>query len=196
MAQDITRDFRNLVEQKRKGPGETRRTKLGRQSHPAPGDPQVEGAPPFMQAYMKEAHTIVSHVLLLSTLLTRGEKLQQVASLTRILAAVRRAYLDVHARIPPVTRQVVRALDTTTVDTWADIKYFTNAERDQIDVQAQNILARCADRVHDMETLEKRALPLLSPIHYRVAEPVYRSRGARRSVFQSPLPLSSYPPRA
>ena len=73
-----------------------------------------------------------------------------------MLAAVRRAYLDVHARLPPVTRQAVRMLDTTGVDAWADIKHFTNAERDQIDVQAQKILARRADRVHDMEKLEKR----------------------------------------
>jgi syntaxin 18 len=183
MAQDITRDFRDLVEQKDKGPGETRRTKRGRQSHLTPGDTHVDGAPPFMRAYMKEAHTIVSHVLLLFTLLTRNEKLQQVTSLTRMLAAVRRAYLDVHARIPPVTRQVGRALDTTNVDTWTDIKYFTNAERDQIDVQARNILARCADRVHDMETLGKRTPPPSSPIPYHVAEPVHRSRGARRSTF-------------
>jgi syntaxin 18 len=159
MAQDITRDFKELIEQKGKSHGENRRTKFGRQSHLTPGDTHVDGAPPFMQAYMKEAHTIVSHVLLLFTLLTRDEKLQQVASLTRMLAAVRRAYLDVHARIPPVTRQVGRALDTTNVDSWTDIKYFTNAERDQIDVQAQNILARCADHVHDMETMEKRAPP-------------------------------------
>ncbi len=182
MAQDITRDFRNLVEQKYKGLGDARRTKLGRQSHPAPGDTQVDGAAPFMQTYMKEAHTIVSHVLLLFTLLTRSEKLQQVASLTRMIAAVRRAYLDVHARIPPVTRQVMRALDTTGVDTLADIKYFTNAERDQIDAQAQIILARCADHVHDMETLEKRA-PLASSPSRTVAEPIHRSRGARRPTF-------------
>lgn len=81
--------------------------------------------------------------------------LQQIASLTRMLAAVRRAYLDVHARPPPLTRQAVRVLDSTGVDALADIKYFTNAERDQIDVQARQILARCADRVRDMETLEK-----------------------------------------
>lgn len=74
-----------------------------------------------------------------------------------MLAAVRRAYLDVHARLPPVTRQGARSLDTTGVDAWADVKYFTNAERDQIDVQARQILARCAEHVHDMETLEKRA---------------------------------------
>lgn len=184
MAQDITRDFRDLVEQKGKGRGETKRNKLARQSHLTPGDTHVDGAPPFMQAYMKEAHTIVSHVLLLFILLTRDEQLQQVAFLTRMLAAVRRAYLDVHARIPPVTRQVGRALDTTNVDTWTDIKYFTNSERDQIDVQAQNILARCADCVHDMETLEKRAPPPSSPpIPYRIAEPVHRSRGARHPTF-------------
>jgi len=119
----------------------------------------MDGAPPFMQVYMKEAYTIVSQLFcfsLLPLLLTR-EKLQQIGSLTRMLAAVRRAYLDVHARVPPVTRQTVRALDTTGVDAWVDIKYFTNAERDQIDVQARQILARCAERVHDMETLEKRA---------------------------------------
>lgn len=165
MAQDITHDFRDLVEQKRKGPGETRRYKLAKQPHLTPGDTHVDGAPTFMQAYMKEAHTIVSHVLLLFTLLTRYEKLQKVTSLTRMLAAVRRAYLDVHARIPPVTRQVGHTLDATSLDTWTDIKYFTNAERDQIDVQAQNILARCADRVHDMETLEKRAPTPSSPLH-------------------------------
>ena len=118
----------------------------------------MDGAPPFMQAYMKEAYTIVSHLVyfLLLLLLTR-EKLQQIGSLTRMLAAVRRAYLDVHARAPPVTRQTVRDLDTSGVDAWVDIKYFTNAERDQIDVQSRQILARCAERVHDMETLEKRA---------------------------------------
>jgi syntaxin 18 len=116
----------------------------------------------------------------------RDEKLQQVVFLTRMLAAVRRAYLDVHARIPPVTRQVGRALDTTNVDTWTDIKYFTNSERDQIDVQAQNILARCADCVHDMETLEKRAPPpsSLSNTLWRLLNlSVHRPRGARRSTF-------------
>lgn len=74
-----------------------------------------------------------------------------------MLAAVRRTYLDVHARIPPVMRQAARALDTTGVEAWADIKYITNAERDQIDVQARHIVSRCAERVHDMETVEKRA---------------------------------------
>ena len=64
MAQDITVDFRNVVEQKRNGLGDTRRSKPGRPSHPPPGDTQLDDAPPFMQAYMKEAYTIVSRVAL------------------------------------------------------------------------------------------------------------------------------------
>jgi syntaxin 18 len=169
MAHDTTDVFRAFVYQKRNGLGNNSQLiKPARQSHPAPGDPQMDGAPPFMQAYMKEAYTIVSYYfpsfcyLFLRSLLAHG-KLKQIASLTRMLAAVRRPYLDVHARIPPVTRQAARALDTTGVDTWADIKTLTNAERDQIDVQTRHILARCAERVHDMETLEKRvSFPPLS----------------------------------
>ena len=77
-----------------------------------------------------------------------------------MLAAVRRAYLDVHAWPPPVTCQAARAPDTSDVGAWADIKYFTNAEHDQIDVQARTILARCADCVHGIEALETREIPI------------------------------------
>jgi syntaxin 18 len=156
MAHDITEQFKAIVHQKREEHGDSRRTKLRRPSHLIPGEARVDGAPPFMQAYMKEAYTIVSHH---SRLLTRSltpEKLQHISSLTRMLAAVRRAYLDVHARPPPAARQSVRVLDTTGVDAWADIKFLTNAERDQMDMQARTILTRCADHVRGMESLEKR----------------------------------------
>ena len=162
MPLDITRDFRDLLKQKGKS-HETRRTKLGRQSRLTPGDTHVDGAPPFMQAYMKEAYIIVSHHSLLFPLLLTYDKLQHIMSLTRMLAAVRRAYLDVHARPPPVTRQAAPAPDTSGIDAWADIKYFTNAERDQIDMQSRTILARCADRVRGMEALEKREVPPSPP---------------------------------
>ena len=158
MAHDITEDFRSIVHQQHKEHGDSRRIKLRPRSHLIPGEARVDGAPPFMQAYMKEGYTIVSHhpQLLIQTL-TFG-KLQHITSLTRMLTAVRRAYLDVHARLPPATRQTVRMLDTTGMDAWADIKFFTNAERDQIDMQARTILARCADHVRDMESLEKREI--------------------------------------
>jgi hypothetical protein len=61
MAHDITGEFRTFVDQKRKSLGDSRWTKPGRQPHPVPGDTQMDGAPPFMHTYMKEAYTIVSH---------------------------------------------------------------------------------------------------------------------------------------
>ncbi len=196
MAHDITEQFRVIVHLKRKEHGDSRRTTPRRPSHLIPGEARVDGAPPFMQAYMKEANTIVSyHPCLLTRSLTL-EKLQHITSLTRMLAAVRRAYLDVHARPPPATRQVVRALDTTGVDAWADIKFFTNAERDQIDMQARTILARCADLVRGMESLEKRECGSHTLSHTRVAELGLRSSRARRTNIQSSLPPSSCPPFA
>ncbi|KAH8991546.1 hypothetical protein EDB92DRAFT_1860741 [Lactarius akahatsu] len=140
MAHNITEQFRALVNQNRKEHGDSRRTKLRQPSHLIPGEARVDGAPPFMQAYMKEASTILQHI----------------TSLTRMLTAVRRAYLDVHARPPPATRQTVRALDTTGVDAWADIKFFTSAERDQIDMQAQR-----AERVTQTSNPLYRFLPAL-----------------------------------
>lgn len=41
---------------------------------------------------------------------------------------------------------------------WKDVKYLSNEERDQIDLQVRMILARCAQKVRDMEELEKREL--------------------------------------
>jgi syntaxin 18 len=185
MAHDITDEFRIIVDQKLKELGDSRRTRLGRPTHPTPADSQVDGAPPFMQAYMKEAYMIVSHRFLYISLPLTCEKLQHITSLTRMLAAVRRAYLDVHARPPPVTRQVARAPDTSGIDSWADIKYFSNAERDQIDMQARSILARCADRVRDMDALEKREI-LPSFLIPEVIEPV---AGRAERVVQSSNPL-------
>ncbi|KAI0255299.1 hypothetical protein BJV78DRAFT_1279478 [Lactifluus subvellereus] len=154
MAHDITDEFRIIVDQERKNFNDSRRNRLPRPPHLIPGDNQIDGASPFMQAYMKEAYMILQHI----------------TSLTHMLAAVRRAYLDVHARPPPATRQVAPAPDTSGIDAWADIKYFTNAERDQIDMQARTILARCADRVRGMEALEKHRVERVA----QSSNPLYR----------------------
>lgn len=83
-----------------------------------------------------------------------------------MLANIRKPYLDVHARRPPLTRQASastsKSLDTDADPTmgidemWKDVKYLTNEERDQIDLQVRMILARCAQKVRAMEELEKR----------------------------------------
>ena len=70
MAHDITEEFRAIVHLHRKEYGDSKRTKLRRPSHLIPGEARVDGAPPFMQAYMKEGYTIVSHYLSLLTQLS------------------------------------------------------------------------------------------------------------------------------
>ena len=74
-----------------------------------------------------------------------------------MLANIRKPYLDVHARPPPVSRQATRSIDPNDEKAWADIKYLSNEERDQIDLQARIVLSRCADRVKEMERIEKRS---------------------------------------
>ena len=55
-------------------------------------------------------------------------------------------------------RQASRSIDLSGPDqqSWASIKYLTNEERDQIDLQARVILSRCSERIKEMEALEKR----------------------------------------
>lgn len=74
-----------------------------------------------------------------------------------VLSNIRRPYLNVDSTPSPLVRQGPRNLDLNdTQRQWSDIKYLTNEERDQIDLQARLILTRCADRVKEMEALEKR----------------------------------------
>lgn len=74
-----------------------------------------------------------------------------------MLANIRKAYLNVDSRDTRMGRQPSRKIDLDKGDSsWAEIKHLTNEERDQIDLQARVILTRCADRVKEMEALEKR----------------------------------------
>lgn len=75
-----------------------------------------------------------------------------------MLSKIRKPYLNVDSRSVPLSRQATRTIELGSAgQSWADIRYLTNEERDQIDLQARVILARCADRVKEMEALEKRA---------------------------------------
>jgi hypothetical protein len=65
--------------------------------------------------------------------------------------------MDLHSS--PLVRQGSRNLDLSdSQQSWSEIRYLSNEERDQIDLQARVILTRCADRVKKMEALEKRAV--------------------------------------
>ena len=75
-----------------------------------------------------------------------------------MLANIRKPYLNLDSRNPPLSRQgYSRNIDLAGPDqSWLGVRSLTNEERDQIDLQARVILSRCADRVKEMETLEKR----------------------------------------
>jgi syntaxin 18 len=85
-------------------------------------------------------------------------QLNAIGTLSTMLAQVRRPYLNVDARAPAYARTVARTLDLgeDSDPAWTNVKYLTNEERDQIDLQARVILTRCANRVKEMEALEKR----------------------------------------
>jgi syntaxin 18 len=77
-----------------------------------------------------------------------------------MLASIRKPYLNVETREPLLSQRVTRNIDLDGgKDTWANIRYLTNEERDQIDIQARVIFSRCADRIKEMEALEKRTWP-------------------------------------
>ena len=74
-----------------------------------------------------------------------------------MLGDIRRPYLNVNSRDALTGRQSSRTIDLNKGDfSWAGIRHLTNEERDQIDLQARVVLSRCADRVKEMERLEKR----------------------------------------
>ena len=74
-----------------------------------------------------------------------------------MLASVRRAYLAVEAGPSTfIQRNTSRTFDPSgSEDQWSSIRHLTNEERDQIDMQARIILSKCADRVKQLEALEK-----------------------------------------
>ena len=100
-----------------------------------------------------------------------------------MLANIRVPYLNIDSRTSPLSHQTPRNIDfnepSSSSSSWANIRYLTNEERDQIDLQARVILTRCSDRVKEMEVLEKRVLTLFynevthSNFHY-----CFRSRRA------------------
>ncbi len=74
-----------------------------------------------------------------------------------MLSSIRKPYLSVDSRNPPLSRHQSRTIDISGGEqSWATIRHLTNEERDQIDLQARVVLTRCSDRVKEMEVIEKR----------------------------------------
>ncbi|KAL4075943.1 hypothetical protein V8B97DRAFT_1862877 [Scleroderma yunnanense] len=146
---DRTTDFRDILISK-KSPTPPKRRRMS--------DEEPKSA--FAKEYLREAYTILNHINVL----------------TRVLAFIRKPYLNVDSHPGPLGRREPRNFDLDSLEeTWSEIKHLTNEERDQIDLQARVILSRCADRVKAMEALEKRRAELAA----REAGPIARFLPAR-----------------
>lgn len=172
---DITREFRQAVQEKQRDIPEGKRRKLDHKRSPSSAQ---DGTGVAGKEYINEAYTVVrpfftvyvdpeTHDLNLGTFFFF--QLNHINTLTRMLTSVRKAYLNVDSRISPLSRQGSRTLDFSEGEAaWSNIRHLTNEERDQIDLQARVILQRCSTRVKEMEALEKRAYLPFDCLYLRV----------------------------
>jgi syntaxin 18 len=153
-----TSEFKEIITEKNRTVPESsrRRTSAQSRSDAANSEAQLN----LGKEYIKEAYLILNHV----------------NTLTQMLATIRKPYLNMDMRNAPLARQGSRNLDFTSTDSsMTSIRYLTNDERDQIDLQARVVLSRCADRVKEMEALEKRRVELATS----KANPITRFLPAR-----------------
>lgn len=137
---DRTPQFRQLVEEQKRHLTDVKRRKVSKPSRTSPEDSHAA----LNKEYLKEAYVVLKHV----------------NTLMRMLTAIRKAYLNVDSRQPPFggkTSSGANLFDLgNSESSWASIRYLSNEERDQIDLQARVVLSRCADRVKELEELEER----------------------------------------
>ncbi|CAL1701379.1 unnamed protein product [Somion occarium] len=132
-ATDRTSQFREILKEVSNSLPEVKRRKVSKPSHI---QRDVLG-----KQYLAEAYIILHHI----------------NTLARMLTLIRKPYLNLDSRSPPLTRQQTRTINLSDVEqSWANIRHLTDKERDQIDLQARVILSRCSDRIKEMEALEKR----------------------------------------
>ncbi|KDR83845.1 hypothetical protein GALMADRAFT_86454 [Galerina marginata CBS 339.88] len=137
---EITIEFRKAVQERDTALPDAKRRKVNQPRTPVD---KVS----IDKTYVAEAYNILNHI----------------NTLTRMLASVRTAYLNIDSRPSPLSRQGFRNIDLTEgSSSWANIRHLSNEERDQIDLQARVILTRCSDRVKEMESLEKRRAALVA----------------------------------
>ncbi|KAK0468314.1 snare protein syntaxin 18/UFE1 [Desarmillaria tabescens] len=138
---DRTSDFKETVRKCRASLPNTDRRKSA-------SDRQSREQDLFGKEYVSEAYKILTHI----------------TTLTRMLSTIRKPYLNLDSRRGPFARHTSRTLDFSGNDeqSWSSIRQLSNEERDQIDLQARLILSRCADRVKEIEALEKRRAELVA----------------------------------
>jgi len=107
-------------------------------------------------AYMHDAYNIASLRDLVFIALLTWLQLRHVQSLTRVLAVIKRPYLNVEVNELASTRDSNAVVDLMAdVAALASLKYLTSQQRDQVDLQAKMIISKCAERVRAMEQVER-----------------------------------------
>lgn len=82
-----------------------------------------------------------------------------------MLTLIRRPYLSIDGSEFITLRQTAQAFDLGgDEEALASLKYMSNQERDQVDLQAKTILSRCAERVKEMEQIERRTQHVCLPV--------------------------------
>jgi len=165
---DRTKEFRICVEENRslyppdpKGKGKSRRD-VG--SNDAEAQSGITA-----KAYLQEAYIIVStqksRLHSLTQALTCSIQLKHINTLSRMLTLIRRPYLNIGGNDSLALRQTVRAFDLGGDEAaLVSLKYMSNQERDQVDLQARTILSRCAERVKEMEQIEQSTQHVGPPV--------------------------------
>ncbi|KAI0729351.1 snare protein syntaxin 18/UFE1 [Fomitopsis betulina] len=139
-----TSEFRELLKEKENVYPDPKRRKRTKR---ASADGQREGDELLNRQYINDAYSVLNHI----------------NSLTRMVSSIRKAYLNVDLRHAPLSRSSPRTIDLGSSDnSWSNIKHLTDAERDQIDLQARVILSRCSERVKELEAVEKRRAELVT----------------------------------
>ncbi|KZT71581.1 hypothetical protein DAEQUDRAFT_687556 [Daedalea quercina L-15889] len=139
-----TLEFRQLVNEKGNVFPDPKRRKRSKR---ASADRQREGDELLNRQYITDSYSVLNHII----------------SLARMVSSIRKAYLNVDPRHAPLSRHSPRTIDLGSSDqSWSNIKYLTDAERDQIDLQARVILSRCSERVKELEVVETRRAELVA----------------------------------
>lgn len=135
-------------------------------------------------------------------------KLRHIQALTRVLAVIKRPYLNVEVNELLSLKDASSVVDLMEDGAQlASLKHLTSQQRDQVDLQAKMIISRCAERVRAMEQVEKSkkhcflAIPILyssaiSSERTRIVEiqqtltPITRPSNESRRLFIPALRLS------
>ncbi|KAJ3723076.1 hypothetical protein C8R42DRAFT_702277 [Lentinula raphanica] len=82
--------------------------------------------------------------------------LNSINKLTRMLSSIRKPYLNIDQRSGPSQYHETKLIDFSEDVSWSNIRQLSNEQRDQIDIQARQILTRCSDNIKQMEASEKK----------------------------------------